>query len=63
MLEVWRSRGLEADSELVRSLIDEGYDAVRQRELRDALTANAEHQEEGVAEAALKILVSESRLV
>ncbi len=57
-----KKNGITRDSELLRRLIDEGYDSIRQRELRDALTVNAAHQDDSIAEAALKALVTDSDL-
>lgn len=54
--------GISKDSDLIKRLIDEGHDAVHQRELRDALTANAGLQDDSVAEAALSSLLQESSL-
>ncbi len=43
---------INTDAALLREMIDAGYDALRRRELRDALTVNAKYQNDSIADEA-----------
>ncbi len=57
-----KTHHLTSTSGIIRNLIDEGYDAIRQRELHDALTINAAMKDDSISEAALSALVKDSDL-
>ncbi len=43
---------IKTDAALLREMIDAGYDALRRRELREALAANAKYQNDSIADEA-----------
>lgn len=57
-----KDHGLTSTSKIIRRLVDEGYDSIRQHEFRDALTVMSKHQDDSIAEAALKTLVRDGGL-
>ncbi len=50
---------IKTDAALLRAMIDAGYDALRRRELREALTANAKYQDDTIADEAALLNASD----
>lgn len=53
------SHGISRESELVRAMIDAGYDELRRRELREAIAANIDAQDDSVGPAAARLLAED----
>ena len=53
---------IKRESDLVRAMIDAGYDALRNAELRDAVSRNIAIEEEDIGSGAAQALVDEGLL-
>lgn len=54
-----KTHEIRRESELVRAMIDAGYDELRRRELREAMELNAHVSDDDVGEAALRTLAED----